>query len=112
MNLGDSIDLVALGLHQKNEIIYFLIREVLSEFGMWIRFLESIGYQSRVVFMYNSLTDISDIASLPASLFSTPVKLSDPLLLNFFSPLRNIFVRLNAKTRAIISEFPFIVLMD
>jgi hypothetical protein len=46
MTLGDSTDLVALGLHQKNEIIYFLIREVLSEFGMWIRFLESIGYPS------------------------------------------------------------------
>jgi hypothetical protein len=62
--------------------------------------------------MYDSLADLSDIASLPASLFSTPVKLSDPYLLNFFSPFRNIFVRLNAKTRAIISEFPFIVLMD
>jgi hypothetical protein len=37
---------VALGLHQKNEIIYFLIGEVSSEFGMWIRFLESIGYPS------------------------------------------------------------------
>jgi hypothetical protein len=64
------------------------------------------------MFMYNSLTDLSDIASLPASLFSTPVKLSDPFSLNFFSPLRKIFMRLNAKTRAIISEFPFIVLMD
>jgi hypothetical protein len=64
------------------------------------------------MFMYNSLTDLPDIASLPASLFSTPVKLSDPFLLNFFSPLRKIFMRLNAKTRAIISEFPFIVLMD
>ena len=37
---------MALGLHQKNEIIYFLIGEVSSEFGMWIRFLESIGYPS------------------------------------------------------------------
>ena len=78
MTLGDSTDLVALGLHQKNEIIYFLIGEVPSEFGMWIRFLGSIGYQSRVIFMYNNLTYISDIASLPASLFSTPVKLSSP----------------------------------
>jgi hypothetical protein len=77
-----------------------------------IRFSESVDYQSRLMFTYNSLTDLSDIASLPASLFSTPVKLSDPFLLNFFSPLRKIFMRLNAKTRAIISEFPFIVLMD
>jgi hypothetical protein len=37
---------VAFGLHQKNEIIYFLIGEVSSKFGMWIKFLESIGYSS------------------------------------------------------------------
>ena len=35
------------------------------------------------MFMYNSLTDLPDISSLPASLFSTPVKLSNPFSLNF-----------------------------
>jgi hypothetical protein len=57
-----------------------------------IRFSESIGYQSRLIFMYNSLTDLSDIASLPASLFSTPVKLSDPFFTEFlFTTSENIY---------------------
>jgi hypothetical protein len=74
--------------------------------------LEKVDYQSRVKIMYNSLTDISDIASLPAGLFSTPVKLSAPFLLNFLSPIRNIFMHLNADMRAIISKFPFIISSD
>jgi hypothetical protein len=53
-----------------------------------IKFSESVDSRSILMLMYNSLTDLPDIASLPASLFSTPVKLSDPFLLNFFSPLQ------------------------
>jgi hypothetical protein len=61
-----------------NEVYYmFLIGEPYLNLGRRSGF-EKIDYQSRVRFMYNSLTDISDIASLPASLFSTPVKLSGP----------------------------------
>ena len=71
--------------------------------------LKKVDCQSRVIFMYDNLTDISDIASLPAGLFSTLMKLSVPFLLNLLSPLRNIFMHLNVETREIISEFPFIV---
>ena len=70
------------------------------------------SYQSRVKITYDNLTDISDIASLPASLFSTPVKLSGPFLLNFLSPIRIVIMHLNVEMRAIIYEFPFIIFLD
>jgi hypothetical protein len=47
-----------------------------------------------VIDKYDNLTDTSDIASLPAGLFSTPVKLSVPFLLNFLSPLRVLIIYL------------------
>ena len=61
-----------------NEDYYmFLIGEPCLNLGCRSGF-ERVDYQSRVRFMYNSLTDISDIASRPASPFSTPGKLSGP----------------------------------
>ena len=45
---------------------------------------------------YDNLTDASDIASLPAGLFNTPVKLSVPFLLNFLSPLRVLIIYLHS----------------
>jgi hypothetical protein len=73
-------------------LLYNLKREVPLEFGEMIRLLESVGYRSRLIFMCNSLTDLSDISSLLASLFSTPVKLSDPFFTEFlFTTSENIF---------------------
>jgi hypothetical protein len=61
-----------------NEFYYMiLIGELCLNLGCRSGF-EKIDYQSRVRFMYSNLTDISDIASLPASLFNTPVKLFGP----------------------------------
>jgi hypothetical protein len=109
--LGYPTDLAVFGLHPMKFIAFFLIGESRLDLGCGSS-LEKVDYQSQVKFMYNSLTYISDIASLPVALFNTPVKLSAPFLLNFLSPLQNVFMHLNAETRAMISEFPFIVSSD
>ena len=109
--LGNPTDLYSFLAYIQRNLWHFLIGESHLDLGCGSG-LEKVDYQSRVIFMYNSLTDILDIASLPAGLFSTPVKLSTPFLLNFLSPLRNVFMHLSAKMRAIISEFPFIVSSD
>jgi hypothetical protein len=109
--LGNPTDLVVFSLHPNRIYFHFLIGESRLDSGCGSR-LEKVDHQGRVKFMYNSLTNISDIASLPAGLFSTPVKLSAPFLLNFLSPLQNVFMHLNAEMREIIFEFPFIVSSD
>jgi hypothetical protein len=53
----------------------FLIGEPFLDLGCRSSFKKA-GKKSGVKFTYDSLTDTLDIASLPASLFSTPVKLS------------------------------------
>ena len=75
--LGNPTDLAGFWLASNEVNFMFLIGEPYLDLGCRFGF-EKAGDKGRVKIMYDSLTDTSDIASLPASLFSTPVKLSIP----------------------------------